>query len=69
MAGKAGPQFRNVLFMAFKCCIIFLMSVGAERGTFKTSTKIHSGLSVFVILCFVLSQAAVHSCFPLSTAF
>lgn len=64
VAGKAGPQFRNVLFMAFKCCIIFLMSVGVERGTFKTSTKIHSGLSVVYYFVFCAFSSCCSFVFP-----
>lgn len=64
VAGKSGPQVQNELFMAFKSCVLFLMSVGVERGTFKTSTKIHSGLSVVCCFMFCTFSSCCSFVFP-----
>lgn len=69
VAGKAGPQVWNVFFITFKTGIIFLCQWEWREGHSRPAPKYTQDCLWFVILCFALSQAAVHSCFPLSTAF
>lgn len=69
VTGNAGPQVVTVFFTALKSCVIFLCQWGWKGGHSRLAPKRTQACPVGSYLCFMLSQAAIPSCFLFSSAF
>lgn len=61
---KLGHSFGTCFLWLLNVVSFFLMLVGVDRGTFKTSTKIHSGLSVVCYFVFCAFSSCCSFVFP-----